>query len=66
MNYKEFLTFCICQKNKKKKEGKDPTFIVMNYFSFNILSDGLIKNEEIFPLEILISENLKNYAIKIG
>ena len=66
MNYNEFLNFCINQKIKRIKEGIDPTFIVMNKFSFDILADGLIKHDVIFPFEILISENLKNYAIKIG
>lgn len=66
MNYKEFLNYIINQKIKRIKEGIDPTFIVMNKFSFDILADGLIENDVIFPFEILISENLKNYAIKIG
>jgi len=66
MNYNEFLNFCITQKIKRTREGIDPTFIVMNKFSFDILSDGLIKNDVISPLKILISENLKNHEIKIG
>lgn len=66
MNYKEFLNYIINQKIKRIKEGIEPTFIVMNKFSFDILAEGLIENDVIFPFEILISENLKNYAIKIG
>lgn len=66
MNYKEFLNYIINQKIKRIKEGIEPTFIVMNEFSFSILKEGLIENDVIFPFEILISENLKNYAIKIG
>ncbi len=66
MNYNEFLNFCINQKYKRIKEGIDPTFIVMNQFSFDVISKGLIENDVIFPFEILISENLNNYTIKIG
>lgn len=62
MKYNEFLNFCICQKNKKIKEGIDPTFIVMNKFSFDLLHEKLI----FLGLKILISENLKNYEVKIG